>query len=103
MIDIVAGRFDAGIRLGERLDEDMIALTIGPRLSHRDCGRARLSRRPSGAIRALPPLQPPLRVLLRHGWHSFCMVIRAQWTRGDSDTLGVDRPSTTRICLWPRL
>ncbi|GCA51885.1 LysR family transcriptional regulator [Sinorhizobium meliloti] len=32
MIDIVAGRYDAGIRLGERLEKDMIALPIGPPL-----------------------------------------------------------------------
>lgn len=32
MTDIVAGRFDAGIRLGERLEKDMIALRIGPPL-----------------------------------------------------------------------
>lgn len=30
--DIVAGRFDAGVRLGESLDKDMIALRIGPQL-----------------------------------------------------------------------
>jgi DNA-binding transcriptional LysR family regulator len=30
--DIVAERFDAGVRLGERLEQDMIALRIGPRL-----------------------------------------------------------------------
>jgi DNA-binding transcriptional LysR family regulator len=30
--DIVAGRFDAGVRLGERIDKDMIAVPIGPRL-----------------------------------------------------------------------
>jgi DNA-binding transcriptional LysR family regulator len=30
--DIVAGRFDAGVRLGESLDKDMIAIRIGPRL-----------------------------------------------------------------------
>lgn len=30
--DIVAERFDAGVRLGERLEQDMIALQIGPRL-----------------------------------------------------------------------
>lgn len=29
MTDIVAGRYDAGIRLGERLEKDMIALPIG--------------------------------------------------------------------------
>jgi DNA-binding transcriptional LysR family regulator len=32
MTDIVAGRYDAGIRLGERLEKDMIALAIGPPL-----------------------------------------------------------------------
>lgn len=30
--DIVADRFDAGIRLGEKLERDMIALKVGPRL-----------------------------------------------------------------------
>ena len=30
--DIVAERFDAGIRLGERLEKDMVAVRIGPRL-----------------------------------------------------------------------
>ncbi|MGF7146477.1 DNA-binding transcriptional LysR family regulator [Sphingomonas zeicaulis] len=32
MTDVVAGRYDAGIRLGERLEKDMIALGIGPPL-----------------------------------------------------------------------
>lgn len=32
MTDIVAGRYDAGIRLGERLEKDMIAVAIGPPL-----------------------------------------------------------------------
>jgi DNA-binding transcriptional LysR family regulator len=31
--DIVANRFDAGIRLGEKLERDMIALRVGPELS----------------------------------------------------------------------
>lgn len=30
--DIVSGRFDAGVRLGESLDKDMIAVRIGPKL-----------------------------------------------------------------------
>lgn len=30
MTDVVAGRYDAGIRLGERLEKDMTALRIGP-------------------------------------------------------------------------
>ena len=32
MTDLVAGRYDAGVRLGERLEKDMIALAIGPPL-----------------------------------------------------------------------
>lgn len=30
LVDIVAERFDAGVRLGEQVDKDMIALRIGP-------------------------------------------------------------------------
>ena len=30
LTDIVAGRFDAGVRLGEQVDQDMIAMRIGP-------------------------------------------------------------------------
>ncbi|MFC4171382.1 LysR family transcriptional regulator [Microvirga sp. GCM10011540] len=32
MTDVVAGRYDAGVRLGERLEKDMIALAVGPPL-----------------------------------------------------------------------
>ena len=32
MTDVVAARYDAGIRLGERLEKDMIALAVGPPL-----------------------------------------------------------------------
>ena len=31
-VDIVSERFDAGIRLGERVERDMIAVRIGPEL-----------------------------------------------------------------------
>lgn len=31
-VDIVAERYDAGVRLGERLEQDMVAVRIGPRL-----------------------------------------------------------------------
>ncbi|MGG1949455.1 LysR family transcriptional regulator [Trinickia sp. NRRL B-1857] len=30
--DLVSGRFDAGIRLGEKLEQDMVALPVGPML-----------------------------------------------------------------------
>src|SRR6185437_456157 len=29
IVDIVAGRFDAGVRLGERLEKDMVAISLG--------------------------------------------------------------------------
>jgi len=32
LVDIVAGRFDAGVRLGERLAKDMVAVRIGPEM-----------------------------------------------------------------------
>ncbi|WP_018897960.1 LysR family transcriptional regulator [Rhizobium sp. 2MFCol3.1] len=32
LVDIVAERFDAGVRLGERVEKDMIAVRIGPKL-----------------------------------------------------------------------
>ncbi|MGH7022306.1 MAG: LysR family transcriptional regulator, partial [Caulobacteraceae bacterium] len=32
LTDIVAGRYDAGVRLGELVDKDMIAVRIGPQL-----------------------------------------------------------------------
>jgi len=32
LVDIVAERYDAGVRLGERLEQDMIAVRIGPKL-----------------------------------------------------------------------
>jgi DNA-binding transcriptional LysR family regulator len=32
LTDVVAERFDAGVRLGEQLEKDMIAMRIGPRL-----------------------------------------------------------------------
>lgn len=32
LMDIVAGNFDAGVRLGERLENDMIAVRIGPEI-----------------------------------------------------------------------
>ena len=44
--DIVAERFDAGVRLGQRLEQDMIAMRIGPRLRMATVGSpAYLARR----------------------------------------------------------
>ncbi|HEX7759261.1 MAG TPA: LysR family transcriptional regulator [Caulobacteraceae bacterium] len=47
LTDIVAGRFDAGVRLGERLEKDMIAVPIGPELRMAVVGSpAYFARRP---------------------------------------------------------
>ncbi|QAY75637.1 LysR family transcriptional regulator [Sphingosinicella sp. BN140058] len=32
LVDLVAGGFDAGIRLGESIDQDMVAVPVGPKL-----------------------------------------------------------------------
>jgi DNA-binding transcriptional LysR family regulator len=52
LTDIVAGRFDAGVRLGELLDQDMIAVRIGPDL------RMAVVASPSYLARKAPPLTP---------------------------------------------
>ena len=46
LTDIVAARYDAGVRLGEQVDKDMIAVPIGPDLVRSVVARARLLRRP---------------------------------------------------------
>lgn len=43
-VDIVAGGFDAGIRLGERVHKDMIAVPIGGRFPSPSWDRRRISR-----------------------------------------------------------
>ena len=50
--DIVAGRYDAGVRLGERIDKDMIAVRIGPQLRMVAVGS------PSYFARKPPPRTP---------------------------------------------
>jgi DNA-binding transcriptional LysR family regulator len=52
LTDIVAGRYDAGVRLGELLDQDMIAVRIGPDLS------MAVVASPSYLVRKPPPLTP---------------------------------------------
>ena len=52
LTDIVAGRYDAGVRLGELLDQDMIAVRIGPDLS------MAVVASPSYFARKPPPLTP---------------------------------------------
>jgi DNA-binding transcriptional LysR family regulator len=52
LTDIVAGRFDAGVRLGEHLAKDMIAVPIGPEMQMAVVGA------PSYFSRRAPPLAP---------------------------------------------
>ena len=78
--DIVAERFDAGVRLGSMIDKDMIAARLGPAGPH---GRGGLDRLPgplgpasaSSRIDGTPLHQPahgvlqrPLRLGLREAW-----------------------------------
>src|SRR6185312_15924629 len=52
LTDIVAGRYDAGVRLGELVDKDMIAVRIGPQL------RMMAVASPSYFARKPPPHTP---------------------------------------------
>jgi len=52
LTDIVAGRYDAGVRLGELLDKDMIAVRIGPQM------RMVAVASPSYFARKPPPATP---------------------------------------------
>ena len=58
LMDLAAGRFDAGVRLGEQVAQDMIAVRVGP-----DIRFAAVATRPYFAERELP--QDP-NDLLRH-------------------------------------
>ena len=70
-IDVLAAGFDAGIRYEERLEQDMIAVPIGPRIQRYAAaaraglfGRAWLARSPQGSAR--PCLHPPSLCERRH-------------------------------------
>jgi DNA-binding transcriptional LysR family regulator len=70
LVDIVADRFDAGVRLGEDVDKDMIAIRIAPDLQIAIVGSpAYLQRNP-------PPLVP--QDLVRHQ----CINLRLSGVRG---------------------
>lgn len=69
LVDMVAGGFDAGIRYGEHLAQDMIAVPIGPRSQ-----RAALAAAPAYLARAGTPAHP--RDLLDHA------CIRARFASG---------------------
>lgn len=70
LVDIVADRFEAGVRLGEDVDKDMIAVRIAPDLQNAIVGSpAYLERNP-------PPLVP--QDLVRHQ----CINLRISAVRG---------------------
>ena len=60
LTDIVRERFDAGVRLGERVAKDMVAVRIGPDLRMAVVGGAKLSEPPEEAARAAKPYRPYL-------------------------------------------
>ena len=59
LVDIVADRFDAGVRLGEHVDKDMIAVRIAPICARRSSG-SRVFRTSSPAANAAGPPAPPV-------------------------------------------
>jgi DNA-binding transcriptional LysR family regulator len=70
LVDIVAERFDAGVRLGEQVDKDMIAVRIGPDIPMAIVGA------PSYFDRRPPPKRP--QDLVRHR----CINLRLSSDRG---------------------
>lgn len=64
--DIVAERFDAGVRLGDTIDKDMIAVPIGPQL------RMAVAASPAYFSQNPPPLTP--RDLMQHSCINVRMV-----------------------------
>ena len=68
--DIVADRFDAGVRLGDTIDKDMIAIPIGPPL--------RMAAAASPAYFATHPKPEQLRDLVNHN----CINMRMQSAGG---------------------
>jgi DNA-binding transcriptional LysR family regulator len=57
LVDIVAGGFDAGIRLGETIAQDMVAVRLTPR-SRRSWSRRRVPRGARQAARDRGPRRP---------------------------------------------
>lgn len=60
LTNIVLERFDAGIRLGEQVERDMIAVQVGARPAHGSRGQPRLLRQPPDPASAAGPHQPCL-------------------------------------------
>ena len=81
-IDVLAAGFDAGVRYDERLEQDMIAVPIGPRQpAFRHRRGAGLSR---GARRAAHPTELLEHACIRHRFASgvdACLGVRAAATR----------------------
>lgn len=79
-VDIVAQRYDAGVRLGEQLAKDMIAVRIGP-----DWRMAVVATPSYFEGRDLPltparPHQPRLhQSAVTHPWRVLCLGVRTWW------------------------
>ena len=66
LIDIVAERIDAGIRFGDIVEKDMIAVRIGPDIRMAVVGCPFILREQSGARHAAPIVGPSLHQLSAH-------------------------------------
>lgn len=93
LVDIVADGFDAGVRLGERLDKDMVAVRLGGEL------RMMVVAAPAYLTRAGVPHTPrDLRGhrCLNYRWPTSGALYRWEFTRGaESLDIAVDGPLVT--------
>ncbi|MBB3220568.1 LysR family transcriptional regulator [Pseudoduganella umbonata] len=94
-VDMLAAGFDAGIRYEERLEQDMIAVPIGPRVQ-----RFAAAASPAYLDRAGRPAHP--RELLRHaclaGYFAGGTAMPWEFTR-DGETVRVDPQGPLRVRL----
>jgi DNA-binding transcriptional LysR family regulator len=94
-VDMLAAGFDAGIRYEERLEQDMIAVPIGPRVQ-----RFAAAASPAYLARAGRPAHPG--ELLRHaclaGYFASGAVIQWEFAR-DGETVRIDPQGPLRVRL----
>ncbi|PNS09069.1 Transcriptional regulator [Lysobacter silvestris] len=83
LTDIVAERFDAGIRLGEQIAKDMIAVPIGPPERMAVVGAPAYFAQPSWTARATGPHRARLhQPAVPHPWRLVCVGVRKERPRG---------------------
>src|SRR4051794_30089986 len=89
LTDIVAERYDAGVRLGEQLDQDMIAVSIGPDL------RMAVVAAPSYFNGRRPPRTP--QELTDHACINLRLPTTEDSTPGNSGRVAASSKSASRV------